>query len=72
MNEEIKLDAFCAHEALDRAHVLTVHLDEILGEHPWITSHPELVRLHGLAMDAVCDLYQAIGRTLPEDWGNKL
>lgn len=48
------------HEALDRAHTISVMIEELLAGHPGLST-PELrLKLKALE-DAAADLYQAIG-----------
>ena len=50
------------HEALHMAHVLTTMVEDHLWTHPAITQRPEWHALAGKAVNALADLYQAIGR----------
>lgn len=53
------------HEALDRAHVATVFVETHLAEHPVVRRHAHLGELCDAALQALFELYQAIGR-LPD------
>ena len=55
------------HEALDRAHMASSHLQMALGEHPVITGNEVLEALYRAAVEKIEDLYQAIGRKLPNE-----
>lgn len=50
------------HEALDRAHIASSHLQMALQDHPVITGNPDLQALFSLAVEKIEGLYQAIGR----------
>jgi hypothetical protein len=56
------LDAFHAHEALDRLHVVLVMIDEILVDHPYIAARPEIGKHLALAESALGAAYQAVAR----------
>lgn len=62
-----KLDAFDWHEALDRAHCITVMLTEMLENHQVIEASDELSDLCDDAIEAVCKLYQGIARATPDE-----
>lgn len=53
---------YSIHEVLHMASFLTSAVDEELCEHDAIKSDPELRALAIKAVDALGDLYQAIGR----------
>lgn len=55
------------HEALDRAHMASSHLQMALGDHPAIIGNESLKALYSAAVDKIEDLYQAIGRQLPNE-----
>ena len=48
------------HEALDRAHTITIMIEELLVGHPGICTPGVQLKLKKLE-DAAADLYQAIG-----------
>lgn len=48
------------HEALDRAHTISVMIEELLVGHPGLRSVAIRVKLKALE-DAAADLYQVIG-----------
>lgn len=58
----VGLDRSHYHEALDRVHVATAYLEELIGEHPVIIRHAELAALLDQAVGSLADLYLAIGR----------
>jgi hypothetical protein len=59
----LALDEFHYHEALDRAYIELSNLENSLGEHPVIESHPELQTLYDEVFDKLGELYQKIGET---------
>jgi hypothetical protein len=50
-----------AHEALDRGHMVNVLFEQV-ASHPFVEESLELSELARIAGEALCDLYQAIGR----------
>lgn len=56
---------FGVHEALHTAHVLADTFHDHVREHPVVSERPELAALADKAVDAMLDVYQAIGG-LPE------
>ncbi len=53
------------HEALDRAYIIGLMLDELLAAHPAITSRPNLNKRVDDLVEQSAELYQAIGRVRP-------
>jgi hypothetical protein len=66
MTKNDYMDPAYLHEALDRAHIASSHLQMALNDHPVIIGHPDLQELLNLAVEKIEDLYQAIGQKLPE------
>lgn len=60
--EDFKPGSFGCHEALHTAHVIIDMIDGHLINHPAIEADEEFLRLANTAQEALCDLYQAIGR----------
>lgn len=56
-----KLDAFSQHEVLHVAHIVTGMIQDYLCDHPAIKADPQLEVLADTALNAIADLYQAIG-----------
>lgn len=54
--------SFGCHEALHMTSFLIDSVDEELVEHPSIKANEEWTRLATVALDALNDLYQAIGQ----------
>lgn len=52
---------FGCHEALHMAHVLSEVVEERLAQHPAVRLVPEWKALADRAVEALADLYQAIG-----------
>lgn len=53
---------YSAHEALHTAHVLMDCYGSHVGEHPRVEVNPEIVAKDAAAMEAMMEVYQAIGR----------
>ncbi|MBK1876992.1 hypothetical protein [Pelagicoccus mobilis] len=49
------------HEALDRAHIASSHLQMALGEHEVVQKMPDVREAYEKAVEALEDLYQLIG-----------
>jgi len=56
-----KIGDYHMHEALDRASLLMDIVEDSLGSHPVIKSHPEWEKKLEEAHQALFDLYQMIG-----------
>ncbi len=54
-------------ELLDRTHIASSYLQMTLGEHPVLTTQPELMALYTAAVDRLEELYQAVAR-YDENW----
>ena len=54
-------DPFSAHEALDRAHLLSSIFSDFVADHPFIRAHPELRRRADQLAEGLGELYQIIG-----------
>jgi hypothetical protein len=52
---------FGCHEALHMAYVFAAMVDRELAEHPAVTTNPEWKALAERAVEALNELYQAIG-----------
>ncbi len=63
--DRVELDEFHWHEALDRAYVLEDTFSRHVWEHPAIQQSPDLAAKAEAIHDAMCELYQAIGRKCP-------
>lgn len=61
------LDAFHAHEALHTAHVLMDCYGDHVADHPYVQANPELAGLAERAIEAMMDVYQAIGAAAQTD-----
>lgn len=66
-NEETDINDGHYIELLERTHIASSHLQMALGEHPVLLKHPDLNSLYNQSVEALEELYQAIGR-LPETW----
>ncbi|WP_170386987.1 hypothetical protein [Ruegeria atlantica] len=53
---------YSAHEALHTAYVLMDSYGSYVGEHPWVEANPEIAAKVETAMEAMMEVYQAIGR----------
>ena len=49
------------HEALDRAHITSSHLQMALGEHPVIEEYQDIRMVYSAAVAKIEELYQLIG-----------
>lgn len=56
-----KLDEFSAHEALDRAAMVTSIFEDWVHQHPFVQADPALKSMADHALKAASDLHQAIG-----------
>lgn len=65
VGNEIILDQFHYHEAIDRIHIQLSNLDNSLGGHPVIEANPELKKLYEESLDKLSELYQKIGNINP-------
>ncbi len=52
------------HEALDRAHIASSHIQMSLGDHPVIKGNKDIEEAYELAVEKIEDLYQLIGQKL--------
>lgn len=52
------------HEALDRAHMVSSHLQMALAEHETIEKHEDIREAYGLAVEKLENLYQLIARKM--------
>jgi len=52
------------HEALDRAHIASSHLQMALGEHDMTLKHKDIKTAYDKAVEAIEELYQLIGRKM--------
>lgn len=59
--EEIKLDAFHAHEVLDRLHVQQCNLEEHLLLHPFVLANEDVKKLLEEIQVKMSAAYQLIG-----------
>ena len=50
------------HEALDRAHIVSSHLQMALGDHQITEKYEDIQKAYDKAVDAIEELYQIIGR----------
>ena len=66
-NEEIDFNDGHYIELLDRTHIAASYLQMSLGEHPVLLKHPDLNNLYNQSIEALEELYQAIGK-IPETW----
>ena len=55
-------DPFGIHEALHTAHVLMDSYGDHVCEHPAVTERHDIAELAERAMDAMMEVYQALGR----------
>ncbi len=62
-----KPDAFSYHEVMDRALMVSAHLDTSLGEHPVVLRHPALSLALDEATDALLHLYSEAARIGKEE-----
>ncbi len=58
MSSENSVDV---HEALDRAFMQSIFLQQSLGEHPVVQNNSELKRLYEQAVSNLGELYQKLG-----------
>ncbi len=65
--DDIKLDRYHWHEALDRTHLCLETFERFVGEHPVITTNVKLQDLSNEIVMRMADLYQAIGDRTPND-----
>ncbi len=65
MKEEVEIDKFHWHEALDRTSIIMQNFNSNVIDHAVIEQHPELNALAERAIDALYDLYQAIINKTP-------
>jgi hypothetical protein len=63
--EHVAADPFGIHEALHTAHVLMDSYGSHVAEHPAVEERPEIAALAEAAMEAMMNVYQALG-ALPE------
>lgn len=54
------------HEAQDRAHMVSQHLQMALEEHPAVVAHEDIQQSYAAAVTAVEALYQQIGQSFEE------
>lgn len=59
-DEEVKLDVFYAHEAVDRAHLIEDMFDAYLITHPFVAQTPKLKEQAEKVSEALFDMYQMI------------
>lgn len=52
------------HEAADRTHIITCHIENALGEHLAVKYNEDISIAYNKALDAAADLYQLIGTKL--------
>ena len=57
-----KPDPFSAHEALDRSHLAVSFFSDFVVEHPYVRSHPALVREADELAERSGAFYQLVGR----------
>ncbi len=62
-SDNVKAQEFL-HEALDRAHIASSHLQMALDSHPAIEDHKDLKRAYDKAVEKIEVLYQLIGTKL--------
>lgn len=55
-------DPFGIHEALHTAHVLLDTFHDHVREHPAVSERPEIAELADKAVEAMMDVYQALGQ----------
>lgn len=55
-------------EALDRSHVLMCSYSDFVDSHPAVQAHPEIAERASAALEAMMDVYQAVGAKMP--WGD--
>lgn len=53
---------YSAHEAMHTASVLMDAYGSHVGEHPWVEAHPDIAAKVEAAMEAMMEVYQAIGK----------
>jgi hypothetical protein len=53
---------FGIHEALHTAHVALCVFDDHVAQHPAVSERPEIKALADAAIEAICEVYQALGR----------
>lgn len=63
--KRIAASPFGIHEALHTAHVLIASYSDHVCDHPAVTERPEIAALADKAIEAMMDVYQALGR-IPE------
>ena len=52
------------HEALDRAHMASSHLQMALADHEMTIRHKDIQEAYELAVEKIEELYQLIGRKM--------
>jgi hypothetical protein len=55
-------DAFSAHEAMDRSHLVATLFGDFVADHAFIQSNAKLKREAEAVAEALGDLYQSVGR----------
>ena len=60
-------DPFSAHEALDRAHLISVFFGDHLADHPFVQSIPKLKREAVRLAEDLAKFYQLVGTVAFED-----
>jgi hypothetical protein len=58
--EPVKLDAFHAHEALDRTYVTCDHFGLFVAEHPFVSQNEDLAKKAEEITASIFDFYQSI------------
>ena len=71
MSNNIKLDQFYWHEALDRTHVILSNIDDHLIQHPVLKLNPDIRRLIEKASENLSEAYQLLGDKHLDDEPNK-
>jgi hypothetical protein len=65
--KRIAADPFGIHEALHTAHVLMDAYGSYVAEHAAVEERPEIAALADKAMEAMMDVYQALGALSDRD-----
>lgn len=60
-SNEIEIDSFGYHEALDRTNIMTQMLETTLADHPVYKKHSHLNKKINNIIEELSDLYQTIG-----------